>query len=73
MKTVWFKRAGGIYRPISAPGAMITLAALAFCVQMLLVIDRKSHSARDTLYGVFPLFACVFVLHDGIAGQTGDK
>ena len=73
MKSNWFKRAGWIYLPISVPGAIITLAALAFCVQVFLAVDHKSHSVSDTLYGVFPFFACAFLLFDWIAGRTSDK
>jgi len=73
VKNVWFKRAGWIYVPISVPGAIITLAALAFCVQVFLAVDYKSHSVSDTLYGVFPFFACVFLLFDWLAGRTSDK
>jgi hypothetical protein len=73
VKNVWFKRVGWIYAPISVPGAIITLAALAFCVQVFLAVDYKSHSVSDTLYGVFPFFACVFLLFDWLAGRTSDK
>lgn len=70
MKPIWFKRWGWFYLPISLPGMVITLAALAFCVQVFLAIDRHSHSASDTLFGVFPFFACCFLLFDWIAGRT---
>lgn len=70
MKIQWFKRLGWFYAPISLPGAVIALAALAFCVQVFLVVNRKSHSVSDTLYGVFPFFACAFLLHDWIASRT---
>jgi hypothetical protein len=73
MKTVWFKRAGWFYIPVSLPGIVITLAVLAFCAQVFLAIDRHSHSASDTLYGVFPFFACAFLLFDWIAGRTSGK
>ena len=70
MKTIWFKRWGWFYLPISLPGVVIALAALAFYVQIFLVIDRNSHSVSDTLYGVFPFVASSFLLFDWIAGQT---
>jgi hypothetical protein len=70
MKTAWFKRVGWFYLPVSVPGAVITLLALAFCVQVFLAVDRHSHSASDTLYGIFPYFACAFLLHDWIASRT---
>jgi hypothetical protein len=73
MKTVWFKRVGWFYFPASLPGIVITLAALAFCAQVFLAVDRHSHSASDTLYGVFPFFACAFLLLDWIAGRTCGK
>jgi hypothetical protein len=73
MKTVWFKRAGWIHLPISVPGAVITLAALLFCTQVLLAADRKSHSVSDTFYGVFPFFACAFLSFDWIASRTSGK
>jgi hypothetical protein len=70
MKTQWFKRRGWFYLPVSLPGAIITLAALAFCIQVFVAVDRHSHSVSDTLYGVFPFFAIVFLLFDWIAGRT---
>ena len=73
MKTVWFKRIGWFYLPVSLPGGVITLAALAFCAQVFLAVDRHSHSASDTLYGIFPFFACAFLLLDWIAGRTCGK
>ena len=71
MKTQWFKRLGWFYLPVSLPGAIITLAALAFCVQVFVAVDRHAHWASDTLYGVFPFFASAFLLFDWIAGRTG--
>ena len=73
MKNVWYKRVGWIYLPIFVPGAIIALAALAFCVQVFLAVDRGSHSVSDTLYGFFPFFACAFLLFDWIAARTSDK
>ena len=73
MKIQWFKQLGWFYLPVSLPGAVISLAALAFCVQVFFAIDRKSHSASDTLYGVFPFFACAFLLFDWLVGRTSDK
>ena len=73
MKAQWFKRLGWFYIPISVPGVVILLAALAFSIQVFLAIDRKSHSVSDTLYGVFPFFACAFLLFDWIAGRNSDS
>jgi hypothetical protein len=73
MKTVWFKRMGWFHLPSSVPGAIITLVSLAFCAEVFMAIDRHSHSVSDTLYGVFPYFACAFLMFDWIAGKTSDK
>jgi hypothetical protein len=70
MKTHWFKRLGWFYRPVSLPGVIISLAALAFCVQVFIAIDRHSHSVSDTLCGVFPSYASAFLLFDWVAGRT---
>jgi hypothetical protein len=73
MKSAWFKRFGWFYVPVSVPGAVVTLLALAFCVNVFLAVDRHSHSASDTLYGVFPYFACCFFFVDWIAGRTNNN
>jgi hypothetical protein len=73
MKTHWFNRLGWFYIPVSLPGAIITLATLAFCVQVFLAIDHKSRSVSDTFYGVFPFFACAFLWLAWMAGRTRDK
>lgn len=70
MKRSWFKRWGWFYVPVSWPGVVITLAALALCVQVFVAIDRHSHSVSDTLYGVFPFLACTFLLFDWVAGRN---
>ena len=54
MQNVWFKHMGWIYRPISWQGFLVSALAVAFCVQVFVAIDRHSHSASDTLYGVLP-------------------
>jgi hypothetical protein len=73
MKTQWFKRLGWFYLPVSLPGSIITLASLAFCAQVFLAVDRKSHSVSDTFYGVFPYLTSAFLLFDWLAGRTSDK
>lgn len=70
MKSVWFRRLGWIYRPVSWQGFILVLLALAFCVQVFLAVDRHSHSVSDTLYGVFPYFGCCFLLVNWVASNT---
>jgi len=70
MKINWFKRFGWFYLPVSAAGTVLTLLGAAFCVQVFVAIDRHSHSVSDTLYGIFPYFACCFLLLNWIASNT---
>jgi hypothetical protein len=70
MERKWFTPWGWIYRPISWQGGVLILLTLLFCVQVYLAVNRHSHSASDTLYGVFPYFVpCLTVLH-WIASKT---
>ena len=73
MKTNWFKRFGWFYLPVSASGALVVLLALLFCLTVFIAVDRHSHSASDTLYGVFPFFVCTFLLVDWLGGRTSEK
>jgi len=70
MKRAWFRRCGWIYRPVSFPGALVTLLVLAFCVNVFLAVDRHSHSVSDTLYGIFPLAVPAAVMWLWIASKT---
>jgi hypothetical protein len=70
MQANWFKRIGWFYLPVSVPGAIVCLLAAFFCLTVFRAVDRHSHSASDTLYGVFPFFACAFLLVDWIGGRT---
>lgn len=69
----WFKRFAWFYLPTSIQGAVVFLTALLFCINVFLAIDRHSHSVSDTLYGVFPFFACTFLLVDWIARRTSQS
>ena len=73
MKTIWFKRFGWFHLPVSAPGVIICLLAGIFCLTVFQAVDRHSHSASDTLYGVFPFFVCTFLLLDWIAVRTSER
>jgi hypothetical protein len=68
----WFKAWGWIYRPNSVEGVLLTVLALVFCGQVFLAVDRHSHSASDTLYGVFPFVVpCLIVLY-WVASKTSE-
>jgi len=73
MKKAWFKRWGWFHVPVSVVGGFLSLLAAGFCLQVFIAVDRRSHSASDTLYGVFPFFACAFLLLEWIAGRTSDR
>jgi hypothetical protein len=66
----WFRRYGWFHVPISAPGAIITVGALAFCVQVTVAIDRQAHSVTDMLYGIYPFIIPTLLLLDWVASRT---
>jgi hypothetical protein len=69
----WFQPLGWVYRPVSSPGWVALFVTLAFCFQVFQAIDRRSHSASDTLYGVFPYFVCAAGLLNWIASKTAPQ
>lgn len=68
----WFRRIGWFHVPVSVPGGIVTVGALAFCVQVFIAIDRNSHSVTDTLYGVYPFIISTLLLLDWVAGRTSE-
>jgi len=70
MNRAWFRRCGWFYRPVALPGWIVVALALIFCVNVFVAIDRHSHSASDTLYGIFPYFVCALVIVGWIASRT---
>lgn len=73
MKTIWFKKTGLIYLPISIIGSLFYLATIIFCVTVFLAIDHNAHSVSDTLYGIFPYFVSAFTLLFWIAANTSKE
>ena len=73
MNLNWYRPWGWLYRPVSFVGWLVLVATLAFCINVFLAIDQHSHSASDTLYGVFPYFACSFMLLNWLASKTSGK
>jgi hypothetical protein len=66
----WFRPWGWIYRPVSVEGVLVMLIVLAFCVQVFLAVDRRSHSVSDTLYGVFPFVVPALIVLNWVAGKS---
>jgi hypothetical protein len=70
MERRWFARWGWIYRPVSWQGLTATVLAAAFCAQVFLAVDRHSHSASDTLYGIFPYVVPCLMILNWVASKT---
>lgn len=62
----WFADFGLLHRPRTWQGWLVTLAALAFCVQVFLAVDRRSHSVSDTLYGFAPMGLVAWLVLQGL-------
>ena len=73
MNTHWFKPWGWIYRPVSWQGWIAVVAAVIFCVQVFTAVDRHSHSASDTLYGIFPFVVPAVILLNWLASKTAPQ
>jgi hypothetical protein len=69
----WFRPAGLVFVPVSVFGWIATFAATAFCAQVFWAIDRHSHSATDTLYGVYPFWGTTFLGLAWLADRTGGR
>jgi hypothetical protein len=66
----WFAPWGWSYRPVSLPGVALVGLAGVFCVQVFVAIDRHSHSASDTLYGIYPFVVPTLIVLHWIASKT---
>ena len=73
MKYHWFIPFGWVYRRVAWQGYLLLMVALGFCAQAFLAIDRNSHSASDTLIGLFPFVAPMFILLDWIGSKTSAR
>ncbi len=70
MKPAWFRPWGPTYRPTSWQGVALTLVAVALSATAFILVDRHSHSASDTLYGVAPYWLAALVSLHGAAIAT---
>jgi drug/metabolite transporter (DMT)-like permease len=73
MKHKLFTRVGWFCVPSSIVGAVLCALAAVFCATVFVAIDRHSHSASDTLYGVFPYFVCTFLALDWIGTRSSES
>jgi hypothetical protein len=67
----WFRPFGLVFRPVSLAGWVVTALCAAFCANVFLFVDARSHSVSDTLYGIFPYVVPTFLLWAWIAARTG--
>ena len=65
-----FKPWGWIYRPASWQGVVVILLGVAFTTNVFLVVDARSHSVSDTLYGLFPYLVPAWILVHWVASKT---
>ncbi len=49
MNLPWFKRIGVFFIPVSLIGWIITIGFIPYSVYIFIDIDKRSHSASDTL------------------------
>ena len=69
MNSAWFRPYHWVYRPVSWQGFAIVGLALLFCAQAIIAVDRHSHSASDTLFGIFPYVVPAFLLVNWLASK----
>jgi len=66
----WFKKWGWIYRPVNIIGWLLTFFTIFLIAWVFMVVDRNSHSASDTLIGVFPWAWIFLATLNWIASKT---
>jgi hypothetical protein len=66
----WFVAWGWVYRPVSWQGIVLVFLVGLFCIQVFVALDRHSHSASDTLYGMVPYVASCLMLLNWVASKT---
>ncbi len=73
MKQKWFKKWGWLHYPVSLQGWVILVVGALFLVHIFVAIDRNAHSVSDTLYGIFPYYAIIFLLYEWLASKTSGR
>jgi hypothetical protein len=64
---------GWVYLPISRLGAVTVLLGLLFCFQVFIAVDRPDPCVSDTIFGVFPHFACCFLHLNWVGANTSGR
>jgi len=73
MRQVWFVPLGWLHRPVTLAGWLVTLAALAYMLQVYLAINSRAHSISDLLYEIYPHWGVTLLGWDWIARRTGRR
>ena len=72
MKTIWFKKFGWMYLPISAMGVIVTLLAIIFLIPVYMATIRNGHSVSDDLYQLFVYTTCTAFWWKWVAEKTSE-
>jgi uncharacterized membrane protein SirB2 len=72
MKTIWFKKIGWFFFPISMVGGIITLILVILLATVVIAANRNAHSVSDMLYSIFPYAVCCFYLVNWIGSNTSE-
>ena len=73
MKKPWFREWGWVYYPSAWQGVVLVILVVAFCIQVFLAVDSRSHSVSDTLYGIFPYVVPSLLILLWIASKTSER
>jgi len=70
MNTIWFKKWGWAYIPVTAMGFLVTLGAIIFLIPVYSAITRTGHSVSDDLYQMFVYTTCTAFWWKWVAEKT---
>lgn len=73
MKRTWFRQWGWLYRPDSWERVVVTALLVLFLAQVFWVVDGRSHSVSDTLYGIFPYWTPAILAWLWIGSKASPK
>ena len=72
MKTIWFKKIGWFFFPISVIGGIIVLLLGILLATVVIAANRNSHSVSDMMYDIFPYAVCCFYLVNWVGSNTSE-
>jgi hypothetical protein len=69
----WFETWGWIYRPVAWQEHAVALLGIATSLHVFMVVDARSRSISDTLYGIFPFIILFWALVFRLASKTSTQ